>query len=1153
MSVKESLPSADNQSDIRKGDGVVSLAHKRGGSFRFALDLVYYRNKYSDLSSLADDALEQHWHSFGYQEGRYASASHENGDAKLNTELLINNFEGSLTLDTIAPDTVDLDFYVNFYPDLKNAGIDTQLVADAHFKHYGKKEARFASMSDWAERHGLPPGIIPSGFSLSVVIEKNAKRGMQLEPQRVMGIFLGQDVIPIELSDTPKESQAVFTKLGTHYLASNKSQQGRILLEAGLAILPTAEAFSQLAESYMADGHFSIALQYFNAANLLPNPPVWTSFNRAQCLAKLHRIDEAITVLSEGIANNPNHRSQQDELDHLAKQKWRDVHARLMTHVDTQNRQMLIEDAFDSAFQLYRAYFPVFGRSPESTPGDLLALPPLGQLNTDRILIVGDFHVAQCVRYRINQKIEQLQALGKQATAVSWTELDSHQNELALHDVVIFYRVPAVVQVIKAIAQVNATGKLSIYEIDDLLFVADYPPTIESYGGYVSVATHRDLTRGMALFNAAARLCRQGIASTEPLRIELANLVGDRNCWLHRNGLDKLNNIRVQDKSHKNTIDIFYGSGTQAHNSDFIEQALPAIERVLTDVPQARLIVVGYLRLPKAFVTRYEKRFVQLPAMESVQGYWSLLEQADINIAVLHDDKVNACKSELKWFEAGCFAIPSVLSSTANYRDVVRDGEDGFLATTHEEWYSALRKLTGSQELRKKVGMAAQKRAKDDYSLQALGAAFVATLDQYASKTQGATLVRKKAKKKIALVNVFFPPQSIGGATRVVADNFSDFRKSYSDELDVCVFTADVECRPAHQMSVYSYDGCRVYRATTLWREHMDWHSKDPEMYCLFKNFLELEKPDLIHFHCVQRLTASIVEAARDAKIPYMVTIHDAWWISDFQFLVDHNSKVYPEGHPDPYQNLELPTNIKLADSIERRRDLKELLQGAARILTVSNAFAEIYRKNGIAQIEVVANGISSDIQWSQKDTSHTNRVVCGHIGGMSEHKGYYLLKEAILHCQPDSIELLIVDHSKHEGYEKQSMWGNVPVTFVGRINQKEIVSLYSKIDVLFAPSLWPESFGLVTREAVASGCWVVASNMGGIGEDVIKNKNGYVIEPIPQMLVAVLKHINDSVIKHKAQSCTEVRRTSACQAKEITEIYMTLENSQVGNEGVRK
>ncbi|MBA6144342.1 glycosyltransferase [Pseudomonas sp. p99-361] len=1147
MSVKEGLPSVDEQAGSQVKKNAVTAPQKKGGSARFVLDLVYYRGRYPDLSSMTDEALEQHWHTFGYQEGRYASASHENGDAKLVAEAVLHAAESAVVAESDVP-TVELDFYLTFYPDLRAGGVDTQAIAEMHFQRYGRAEGRLPSVKEWAKKHGVPEQLIPSGFSLSAVIERSAKRGLELEPQRIMGIFLGQDVIPVDLADTPQKSQAVFSKLGAHYLSSHKAQQGRILLEAALSLGPCADACGRLGGSYMDDGHFNIALQYFDAAAQLPNPPVWTAFNRAHCLAKLHRLDEAIQVLADGIAVNPNHRPQQDELERLAEQKWRDVHAKLMTRVDTLDRERLIRDAYSYATKVYRAFLPVFGGLSQGPAEALPALPPLGDLNTDRILIVGDFHVAQCIRYRIEQKIEQLEAVGKHVTAINWTELDKHKNALALHDVVIFYRVPAVMQVIRAIAQVNATGKLSLYEIDDLLFVPEYPPSIESYGGYVSLATHRELTRGMALFNAAARLCRQGIASTEPLRLELAKLVRENKCWLHRNGLDSLNRIRSSDKSHKKTIDIFYGSGTQAHNTDFIEQALPAIQRVLSEIPQARLVVVGYLRLPAAFTTQYTKQFTQLPAMDSVQGYWSLLEQADINIAVLHDDKVNACKSELKWFEAGCFGIPSVLSSTANYRDVVKDGEDGFLATTVEEWYSALKKLAGSQTLREKVGQAAQRRAESDYSLHALGSTLAATLDGVASAIQQA-----KPKKKIALVNVFFPPQAIGGATRVVADNFSEFRKSYADDFDVCVFTADVECRPPHEMTVYSYEGCRVYRSTTLWREHMDWHPKDPEMYRLFQEFLELEKPDLIHFHCVQRLTASIVEAARDAGIPYVVTIHDAWWISDFQFLVDHNSKVYPDGHLDPFQPIELPTNMKLADSIERRRDLKELLHNASRVFTVSNAFAQIYRQNGIPQIEVIANGVSSEIMWSQKDTSHTERVVCGHIGGMAEHKGYYLLKEAVLQSQPENVELLIVDHSKEEGYEYQTLWGAVPVTFIGRVSQKGIVDLYRKIDVLFAPSMWPESFGLVTREAVASGCWVVASNMGGIGEDIVQGRNGYVIEPTQKMLVDALQHISALAGKHKAASTTEVRRTSASQADELRQIYLSFGGKLASPEGVNE
>lgn len=1130
MSVREKEQDFEGQAGLEAMPREVATQQK-AGSHRIALDTAYYRLSYGDLAELSDEDLISHWHAFGYREGRYASASHASGDAELVSENSAFETTTELKSPSIKIKKVELDFYLSMYPDLTANGITTQPLADLHYQRFGKSEGRFATVAQWAVKNDLPEHLIPTGFKISAVLERSARDGFEISPQRVFDTLLGNNVIPLPLDDTPHKTQRAFLNLGSYYLKSQKKQQGRNLLQAALGIAPCAEALDKLGSSYLDEGHVSIALRYFEAASVIPGASIWTEFNCALCLKKLHRLDEAIEMLSNGILRNPNHRALYDELDRLVEQKWQDLHATMMVRVDMNDRDNLIQETCEVVNFIYRAYLTANGVDASKGDSPIPNLAPLGDINADRILIVGDFHVPQCVRYRIDQKVEQLQLLGKTATAISWTELQLKQNELALHDVVIFYRVPAAVQVIKAIAQVNGSGKLSLYEIDDLLFVPEYPPALESYGGYVSNETYRELTRGMALFNAAARLCRHGIASTEPLRRELQYLVQEQRCWLHRNGLDSLNKIRTTDKTAKKHIDIFYGSGTQAHNTDFIEQALPAIECIFNDFADVRLIVVGYLRLPKVFQQAYKGRYIHLPAIDSVQGYWSLLEQADINIAVLHDDRINSCKSELKWFEAACYGIPSVLSSTENYRDVVKDGEDGYLASSESEWYSALKQLVGDRELRRSVGEAAQRRATADYGLATLGKSLSKNIESYSA-------AKPAVKKKVALVNVFFPPQSIGGATRVVADNFATLVKDYAGQFDLCVFTADVECREPHKLTVYNHKGCRVYRATTLWREHMDWHPKDPEMYRLFNEFLEIEKPDLIHFHCVQRLTASIVAAAKDSGVPYVVTTHDAWWISDFQFLVDHNSKVYPQGHPDLYDKIELPTNIKLADSIERRRDLKELLLGAAEVLTVSNAFAEIYRANGIAEVTVTPNGISDVVEWRSKDTAYSSKVVCGHVGGMSEHKGYYLLKEAILASQPKNIELLVVDHSKEEGYEHHSLWGDVPVKFIGRVRQENVVHLYRQIDVLFAPSTWPESFGLVSREAVACGCWVVASNLGGIGEDIVPGVNGYLIEPSESDIANVLVRIDGAVIAHKQLSCEVTRKTAADQVSLLAGVY---------------
>ncbi|WP_349829384.1 glycosyltransferase family 4 protein [Brevibacterium litoralis] len=349
-------------------------------------------------------------------------------------------------------------------------------------------------------------------------------------------------------------------------------------------------------------------------------------------------------------------------------------------------------------------------------------------------------------------------------------------------------------------------------------------------------------------------------------------------------------------------------------------------------------------------------------------------------------------------------------------------------------------------------------------------------------------------RPKIAVVNVFFPPQSIGGATRVVADNVTVLERDHSDEFDFVYYTSDVGSTPAHQVNVYTLNGRRVYRAGVLHRPNMDWHPFDPESGAQFGKFLDHEKPDLVHFHCIQRLTASIVEETLTRNIPYLVTLHDAWWISDLQFLVDPAGKVYPDGHPDPYEATPLPNGVTREESMQRRLRLRSLLNSSSRVLTVSEAFAEIHRKNHFPQVEVTLNGVAKE-GWLPKEPSKSGRVRMAHIGGMEHHKGFYLLRDVLKSGQFANVELTVVDHSKPHGYRKSERWGATEVAVIGKIPQAGIAELYARTDVLLAPSTWPESFGLVTREAAAAGCWVVTSDIGAIGEQVDDGVNGIIVK----------------------------------------------------------
>lgn len=946
---------------------------------------------------------------------------------------------------------------------------------------------------------------------------------------------------PEVVFNSKQKNASHYYQMAEEALLNGDKKSARKLLMSSLTFHTTPKALEALGNTYLEEGDNNSACEYYREALKTDTKSKWLHYNLAEAELKNNQTEKALNTIAAGIQKFPEFTFLQDQLDRFVNEYWLSKQPELNLAAQQNNRSELIKISNEVATKVYNIYLNSYGcqEPPKS----------LNSIDAKKVLIVGDFHIPQCIRYRIDQKVEQLSSQGIQTSTIDWTKIKDKHNELSTHDLVIFYRVPCLPDVLKAMAAVNAVGKLSVYEIDDLIFSEDYPPSIESYGGYVDVETYFNLTKGMALFNSASKLCRYGIASTNSLAKELEKNVFGEKVILHRNGLDTLNSSSSAKIATKKFVDIFYGSGTQAHNSDFSDLVLPALTKLLEKHRHARLIIVGYLALPKTFIESFQHQVKILPPVNSIKAYWSLLKESDINLAVLHSDIVSGAKSELKWFEAACFAIPSVLSATDNYLDVIKDGEDALLARNPDEWFSALNSLITDKSKRLAIGTRAQARVLKEYSIESLGKSLATQLREIGS----AAVSRKNtAKKKIALVNVFFPPQSIGGATRVVADNFDELTEKYSDQFDICVFTSDSEHKAPYQLSCYNHKGKRVYRSSILFRENMDWHAKDPAMYDIFQQFLEIEKPDLVHFHCIQRLTGSIVEATLDLKIPYIVTVHDAWWISDFQFLVDHKGKVYPDGHPDTYEKTATLPNISVSESIERKEYLKHLLNSAYFSLTVSESFAQLYIKNGITKIQANKNGISC-LEWKPKKTGQNEKVICAHIGGMAEHKGYFLLKEVVTKVQPENIEMLIVDHSKDSDYLYTEFWKPEPdkenshilvekegvkVTFIGRTKQSEIAILYSQIDVLFAVSLWPESYGLVTREANAAGCWVVASNLGGIGEDIIPNQTGYIIDPDKVSLSETIKEINSNYKKYKQNVVSKSIRSVSEQVAQLVDAF---------------
>ncbi len=104
------------------------------------------------------------------------------------------------------------------------------------------------------------------------------------------------------------------------------------------------------------------------------------------------------------------------------------------------------------------------------------------------------------------------------------------------------------------------------------------------------------------------------------------------------------------------------------------------------------------------------------------------LRKMDIGIMPLPDDPWCRGKCGLKALQYMALGIPTIVSPVGVNVEIIRDGENGFLASTDDEWVRKLSLLVNSPELRKRIGEAGRKTVEVRYSAEAQVPRFVEVL-----------------------------------------------------------------------------------------------------------------------------------------------------------------------------------------------------------------------------------------------------------------------------------------------------------------------------------------------------------------------------------------------------------------------------------------
>lgn len=326
----------------------------------------------------------------------------------------------------------------------------------------------------------------------------------------------------------------------------------------------------------------------------------------------------------------------------------------------------------------------------------------------------------------------------------------------------------------------------------------------------------------------------------------------------------------------------------------------------------------------------------------------------------------------------------------------------------------------------------------------------------------------------------------------------------------------------------------------------------------IFKNFLNGINVDIVHIHTFMGLYREFLEASKELHIKIVYTSHDYYGLCTKVNFIDYNGEICNERNLDKcikcnfhgyslstikilqssiYRLLKnkgviskvkkLISNIKrLKSNSSLSKDSKTSFEGSIDKIqyknllgyyqsmysyidgflfnsTVSKSIYNKYLDTKGKVIPVTHSGIKDN---RRKKCYENKELKLTYLGPYKEYKGFNLLLEVMESLLEEEYEDIVLN-----AYGDNDIYHNPPknMKINGKYSHSQLEKIFNETDLLLVPSIWYETFGFVTLEALSYGVPVlITENVGS--KDITCNNlvnKGIVIS-------ASKNEIRDEIIK---------------------------------------
>ena len=224
-----------------------------------------------------------------------------------------------------------------------------------------------------------------------------------------------------------------------------------------------------------------------------------------------------------------------------------------------------------------------------------------------------------------------------------------------------------------------------------------------------------------------------------------------------------------------------------------------------------------------------------------------------------------------------------------------------------------------------------------------------------------------------------------------------------------------------------------------------------------------------------------------------------------------------------------LPAQMRCNDNVDDNENYAA--EGDSFAVTITKTKTKTPSRVSTEDLQLTAHS-QQPIAKSQEPNT---KLTLGVVSRLEAIKGMDLVVPAfaeVLKVHPDSQLLVVGDGTLRASMEEKAAQLACAdhIRFVGRQPQEELSQWYSQMDIVLMPSR-SEGFGLTAIEAMAHGCVMVASDVGGLPEVVRDGICGLLhrTEDVADMAAKIVSLIGDEALyaQLRAQSLVEVGKYS--------------------------